>query len=71
MNFCFVILGAGKTHTMLGSDSDPGIMAQALNDLFDEMQRTQEAMKYKVTMSYLEVSIKSQCHTWRSVQSYC
>ena len=27
------ILGTGKTHTMLGTDEDPGIMVRALNDL--------------------------------------
>ena len=48
-------LGAGKTFTMLGTDREPGIMARALNDLFYEMDRTKEDMKYKVSMSYLEV----------------
>jgi len=49
-------LGTGKTHTMLGTDDDPGIMVRALNDLFLEMERTQDKLIYKVTMSYLEVS---------------
>lgn len=40
---------------MLGTDTEPGIMALALNDLFYEMDRTKEDMKYKVSMSYLEV----------------
>lgn len=40
---------------MLGTDREPGIMARALNDLFYEMDRTKEDMKYKVSMSYLEV----------------
>lgn len=47
--------GAGKTYTMLGAHDEPGIMAQALNDLFLEMDRTSQDMSYKVTMSYLEV----------------
>jgi len=51
-----LILGAGKTFTMLGTDREPGIMARTLNDLFDEMDKTKEDMKYKVSMSYLEVS---------------
>jgi len=41
---------------MLGTDDDPGIMVRALNDLFLEMERTQDKLIYKVTMSYLEVS---------------
>ena len=51
-----LFLGAGKTFTMLGTDKEPGIMALALNDLFFEMDKTKEDMKYKVSMSYLEVS---------------
>lgn len=43
---------------MLGTDREPGIMARALNDLFNAMDRTKEDMKYKVSMSYLEVRIK-------------
>ena len=52
---CF--LGAGKTFTMLGTDREPGIMALTLNDLFCEMDKTKEDMKYKVSMSYLEVGL--------------
>ena len=52
---CSVGIGAGKTYTMLGTDEDPGIMVQALNDLFLEMERSSEDLAYKVTMSYLEV----------------
>ena len=49
------VSGAGKTYTMLGTDDEPGIMAQALNDLFTEMANTVSDMTYSVTMSYLEV----------------
>ena len=56
--FDFSCLGAGKTFTMLGTDREPGIMARALNDLFNAMDRTKEDMKYKVSMSYLEVRMK-------------
>ena len=56
--FDFSYLGAGKTFTMLGTDREPGIMARALNDLFNAMDRTKEDMKYKVSMSYLEVRMK-------------
>lgn len=55
----FAFLGAGKTFTMLGTDREPGIMARTLNDLFYEMDKTKEDMKYKVSMSYLEVRKQS------------
>ena len=48
-------LGAGKTHTMLGVDSDPGIMVRTLNSLFKKMELTSSESNYEVTMSYLEV----------------
>ena len=51
-----ILLGAGKTFTMLGTDREPGIMARTLNDLFFEMDKTKEDVKYKVSLSYLEVS---------------
>lgn len=52
--FAYGPTGAGKTYTMLGTDEEPGIMVQALNDLFLEMkQNTNKA--FKVTMSYLEI----------------
>lgn len=53
--FAYGATGAGKTFTMLGTDREPGIMARALNDLFNAMDRTKEEMKYKVSMSYLEI----------------
>lgn len=66
------LLGAGKTFTMLGTDQEPGIMARTLNDLFYEMDKTKDDMKYKVSMSYLEVSksrvIFYQDSIWGEVQ---
>ncbi|XP_078347160.1 kinesin-like protein KIF19 [Oculina patagonica] len=53
--FAYGATGAGKTFTMLGTDKEPGIMARTLNDLFFEMDKTKEDMKYKVSMSYLEI----------------
>ena len=49
----------GKTHTMLGSDKEPGIMVLTLRDMFSKVRRyeedTKRGVKYKVTISYLEV----------------
>ena len=42
---------------MLGTDYEPGIMARALNDLFESMDARSEDSVYKVTMSYLEVNL--------------
>ncbi|XP_071106113.1 kinesin-like protein KIF19 [Haliotis cracherodii] len=53
--FAYGATGAGKTHTMLGTDKEPGIMVLTLNDLFQEMEKTSNNMAYKVSMSYLEI----------------
>uniref|UniRef100_A0A8D2KUC7 Kinesin-like protein n=1 Tax=Varanus komodoensis TaxID=61221 RepID=A0A8D2KUC7_VARKO len=48
--------GAGKTHTMLGSPDQPGVIPRAVRDI---LQMTREASgkewKYSVSMSYLEI----------------
>nr|XP_056719088.1 kinesin-like protein KIF22 [Euleptes europaea] len=48
--------GAGKTHTMLGSPDQPGVIPRALRDL---LQMTRNASgdewKYSISMSYLEI----------------
>ncbi|XP_053121164.1 kinesin-like protein KIF22 isoform X2 [Hemicordylus capensis] len=48
--------GAGKTHTMLGSPDQPGVIPRAVRDV---LQMTRDASgdewKYSVSMSYLEI----------------
>lgn len=48
-------LGAGKTHTMLGLDSEPGIYIRTLNDLFRAIEDSTEDLDCSVYMSYIEV----------------
>lgn len=50
-----LIVGAGKTFTMLGTSKQLGIMVRALNDLFQEIEDTKEDYIYCIKMSYLEV----------------
>ncbi|XP_054351614.1 kinesin-like protein KIF19 [Pongo pygmaeus] len=49
------IKGAGKTHTMLGVDAEPGIYLQTLTDLFQAIEETQDTTDYSVSMSYLQI----------------
>ncbi|KAJ8923180.1 hypothetical protein NQ315_001734, partial [Exocentrus adspersus] len=51
--FAYGPTGAGKTHTMVGDRSQPGIMIRALNDLFEAVKHKED--EYTVTMSYLEI----------------
>ncbi|XP_030315882.1 kinesin-like protein KIF19 [Calypte anna] len=53
--FAYGPTGAGKTYTMLGTDSEPGIYIRSLEDLFKALEATTEEMDYRVSMSYLEI----------------
>ena len=54
--FAYGATGAGKTHTMLGSLDQPGVMVNTLHDLFGRMADPAfEQAKFKVTLSYMEI----------------
>ncbi|KAG8145751.1 hypothetical protein E2320_012239 [Naja naja] len=53
--FAYGPTGAGKTYTMLGTDSEPGIYIRTLHDLFQAIEATGDGQNYLVCMSYLEV----------------
>ncbi|XP_048870300.1 kinesin-like protein KIF19 isoform X3 [Brienomyrus brachyistius] len=53
--FAYGPTGAGKTYTMLGLDSEPGIYIRTLNDLFRVIEENSEDMDCSVYMSYLEI----------------
>eukprot|EP00736_Rhodelphis_marinus_P012093 Rmarinus@m.19927 len=53
--FAYGATGAGKTHTMLGTDDQPGVMMLSLQDLFEKIEQKKNEKSCKVTLSYLEV----------------
>jgi hypothetical protein len=53
--FAYGATGAGKTFTMVGTESAPGVMVLTLQELFSAMKATQDDKKYSVKISYLEV----------------
>lgn len=52
--FAYGATGAGKTHTMIGNDAEPGLIFLTLQELFDRCQNA-VVRNYTVSMSYLEV----------------
>ena len=52
--FAYGATGAGKTHTMLGSLDQPGVMVNTLHDMFMRMQTDEmfRDKKFKETLSY-------------------
>ncbi|XP_031454739.1 kinesin-like protein KIF19 [Phasianus colchicus] len=53
--FAYGPTGCGKTYTMLGTDSEPGICARALGDLFHAIKECSSDAEHEVSMSYLEI----------------
>ncbi|XDV14684.1 hypothetical protein PO909_014897 [Leuciscus waleckii] len=53
--FAYGPTGAGKTYTMLGLDSEPGIYIRTLNDLFTAIEDSTEDLNCSVYMSYIEI----------------
>ena len=54
--FAYGATGAGKTHTMLGSLEEPGVMVNTLHDMFVRMKDASFAdVKFKITLSYMEI----------------
>ena len=53
--FAYGATGAGKTHTMLGSLEEPGIMVKTLHEIYGAMAADFQDSKFKVTLSYVEI----------------
>ncbi|XP_043939286.1 kinesin-like protein KIF18A [Protopterus annectens] len=53
--FAYGATGAGKTHTMLGTEGDPGVMYRTMMELYRRIEEVKEDKRCEVTVSYLEV----------------
>mmetsp|Transcript_35940 Transcript_35940/g.84152 ORF Transcript_35940/g.84152 Transcript_35940/m.84152 type:complete len:1011 (+) Transcript_35940:208-3240(+) len=53
--FAYGATGAGKTYTMLGNPTAPGIMMLTLRDLFTEVDQQRADRRFQVKCSFLEV----------------
>ncbi|XP_008111430.2 kinesin-like protein KIF18B [Anolis carolinensis] len=53
--FAYGATGAGKTHTMLGSEKEPGIMYLTMQELYKEIEARKEEKHCEVLISYQEV----------------
>ncbi|XP_019935694.2 kinesin-like protein KIF18A isoform X1 [Paralichthys olivaceus] len=53
--FAYGATGAGKTHTMLGAQNEPGVMYRTMKELFKRMDDAKEEKEFAVAFSYLEV----------------
>ncbi|XP_031256409.1 kinesin-like protein KIN-8B isoform X3 [Pistacia vera] len=53
--FAYGSTGSGKTYTMVGTKSDPGLMVLSLHRIFDLIKKDKSSDEFEVTCSYLEV----------------
>ncbi|XP_072502095.1 kinesin-like protein KIF18B isoform X2 [Notamacropus eugenii] len=53
--FAYGATGAGKTHTMLGGEGDPGIMYLTMMELYRRLEAHRQEKRYEVLISYQEV----------------
>ena len=53
--FAYGATGAGKTYTMLGTETNPGIMPLTLKELFDKVKLLKTERQYKLKFWYLEI----------------
>ena len=53
--FAYGPTGAGKTHTMLGTEDNPGIMINSIEELFRAIEIYTAERDYKLKVSYVEV----------------
>ena len=53
--FAYGATGSGKTHTMVGSHQDPGLMVLALKDVFNKLKNAPSGYNWKVSCQYIEV----------------
>lgn len=53
--FAYGATGAGKTHTMLGKEDDPGITYRTVAELFSKMDEQSEERDFSLGVTYLEV----------------
>ena len=53
--FAYGATGAGKTYTMLGTEDNPGIMMNSIEELFWAIEVYSAEREYKLKLSYVEV----------------
>ena len=57
--FAYGQTSSGKTHTMRGTEGEPGIIPLAVSEIFEHISKTQER-EFLLRVSYMEVSLSQQ-----------
>jgi hypothetical protein len=53
--FAYGQTGAGKTHTMMGTQAEPGIIPRAIRHIFDEIEDSDAGTSYQMRATFVEI----------------
>jgi len=53
--FAYGATGCGKTHTITGTSSQPGIIFMTMQELFEKIQERSDEKQTEISLSYLEI----------------
>jgi hypothetical protein len=53
--FAYGQTSSGKTYTMMGNDAEPGIIPQAVSDVFQYIKKSEGMREFLLRVSYLEI----------------
>lgn len=53
--FAYGATGAGKTYTMMGNQSNKGLMLLAVEELFKQIEKNKGERDYKLSIRFLEI----------------
>lgn len=53
--FAYGQTGAGKTHTMMGTEAQPGIIPRAIRHIFDEIDESDAGTSFQMRASFVEI----------------
>lgn len=62
------MLFAGKTHTMLGTDDDPGVTVRSIDQIFRHIEGLdRNNVKFLIRVAYIEIYNETVCDLFVSV----
>ena len=53
--FAYGATGSGKTYTMIGTDTNPGIMPRCVIDIFNNINKNLSNNKYEININFFEI----------------
>ena len=53
--FAYGATGCGKTYTISGTPEQPGVIFQAIQDLFNKIEQLKDEQEFKISISFLEI----------------